>query len=416
MRAKLHDMNYSYSRIKSVLLLASLLGILSCDDETRPILPELPEEIRYLSLQHNSSSNTIVNNGTNAIRFEIVGYDVDRNRIPFLSLAILNKITISINESTTLGYPFLFTTTENKAFNFEIKDVDRKFILNEPIKINTIEERSYEPIIMQIIFHYISAGITELQKQEIHTQLKSNIALVNKSFNNLLNSTDPNAASAFISFKLAEFDPDGNALEQAGLHEIFSNKKSFGTFNNSTIDELIWDNNFWSPKRYINVWIADLDNHFSWAYYPDLSQSSQPFPRNTYGVIYNKADLNNAMTLTHELGHMLNLMHVFENTCFDTDFCNDTWAYKRDFRDTQTRWYHQKSTCDNKYFVSNNFMDYYPSQNNTFSLEQVMRMQFTLSNCSFLPIEKNTLNGKTKFIPYSNSRMDRKDDRPLRVL
>jgi hypothetical protein len=61
-------------------------------------------------------------------------------------------------------------------------------------------------------------------------------------------------------------------------------------------------------------------------------------------------------------------------------------------------------------------MDYYPSQNNTYSLEQVIRMQFTLTNCPFLPTEKNSQNGKSNLIPYGNPSMKRLDDKPLRVL
>jgi hypothetical protein len=387
-----------------------------CEEEDFPVLPELPVEIRYLSIRHNSSSNTLVANGVNQIKFEITAFDADQKKISFLSPATLNKIKITVNGSNPIGYPFLFKTTEMGTFTFDIKDLDQKSNLSGPIQINTIADRGYEPTTFQVIFHYISSGITEFQKKEIQSTLSSNLAFVNKAFMNLQNSKDPNAASAFVQFKMAELDPDGNTLALKGFHEIVSDKKSFGNYINSTIDELIWDNNFWTPKKYINVWIAKLDDQYSWAYYPDLTNSSQAFPNNTYGVVYNKDHINDPVVLSHELGHMLNLRHVFEDSCADPDFCSDTWAYKRKATDEETQWYLHKSTCDDITFLANNYMDYYPSQNNTFSLEQVSRMQFAISNCPFLPTEKNMLNGKAKQIPYGNLTMKRKDDRPWRVL
>ncbi len=405
-----------YSKLVFVLLSASLSVTVSCDEEPLPILPDLPEEIRYLSISHNSSSNTLIANGVNQIKFEVTGFDADRNKIPYLNQAILNKIKITVNGSNAFGYPFLFKTKEKGTFTFDLKDLDQKSNLSGPIQIKAIDGRNFETTTMQVIFHYISDGTTELQKKEIQSTLSANLEIVNKAFLNLQNSTDPNAASAFIQFKLAELDPEGNTLELKGFHEIYSSKTSFGKHNNSTIDELIWDNNFWTPKKYINVWIAKLDDRFSWAYFPDLSNSSQSFPSTTYGVVYNNNHIDDAMVLTHELGHMLNLGHVFEDSCRDPDFCKDTWAYKRKTTDQDTRWYLQKSTCNSVTFLSNNYMDYYPSQNNTFSLEQVIRMQFTLNNCPFLPTEKNMLNGKTEEIPFSNLKMKRKEDKSFRVL
>lgn len=410
-------MNRFLSRLFSALMTASLMAIVGCEEETLPILPEFPEEIRFLSLQHNSSSNTLIANGINTLKFEVTGYDADQKKITILSPATLKKIKITANGSNEFGYPFLFTTTEKKTFTFEIKDLPQESNLTGPIKITTLNDRSYEPTTLPVIFHYISSGITEFQKKEIHSILSSDLAVVNKAFMNLQNSKDPNAASAFIQFKMAELDPEGNPLALGGFHEVFSDKRSFGSYENSTIDELIWsNNNYWTPKKYINVWIAELDDRFSWAYFPDLSYSSQPFPNSTYGVVYNKNHIDDAMVLAHELGHMLNLRHVFDNSCSDPDLCSDTWSYKRKTTDEDTRWYLQKTTCDDISFLSNNYMDYYPSQNNTYSLEQVIRMQFTLTNCPFLPTEKNSQNGKSNLIPYGIPSMKRLDDKPLRVL
>lgn len=401
-------------RLIQILNAIVFLLVFSCQEEELPVLPDLPVEIRYLSLTHNSSSNTIIANGVNQVYFTVTAFDADQNKTN-VTPATYNKIKLEVNGTNELTYPYVFKTTEAGSYTFRIKGLSSDSDMTGLIEIKAIQDNQYEAVTLPIVFHYVSSGISDFQRTSIQKKLSFAVEEVNKAFMNLMGSKDPNAANPNVTFTLAEEDPQGNPLEFQGLNEIYSTEKSFGTYNNSTIDGLVWNGNFWTPKKYINVWIVPLDDNYSWAYFPEFN-SSGSFPSRTYGVVYNKNHINEPMTLAHELGHMLNLRHVFDDSCTDPDLCKDTWAYKRNFTDTETRWYLSKKTCDEQNFTSNNYMDYYPSQNTTFSMEQVVRMQFTLKNCPFLPTEKNRTNGKTDLTPYSNSGMKRESDFPHRII
>ena len=398
------------------IVMTFLLIAFGCEKEIIPILPELPEEVRYLSIAHNSSSNTIIANGVNQIYFTVTAYDADHKKMPNLNTVTLNKIKIQVNGADELGYPFVFKTTETGKYTFTVKGLSSDADVSGPVNILAIEDQNYEAVTLPVIFHYVSSGLTDNLRMQLRSQFSRDIDEVNKAFKNLLGSKDPNAASSNIQFVLADKDPEGNPLELKGFHEVYSTEKSFGTYQNSTIDNLVWDGNFWSPKKFINVWIVKLDDNRSWAYFPPLNSTIGSFPTTTYGVVYNQNHIYDPMVLAHELGHMLNLRHVFDDSCNDPDLCNDTWAYKRKTTDADTQWRLTRKTCDEITFVANNYMDYYPSQNTTFSLEQVIRMQRTLEYCAFLPTEKNILNGKVATVPYSNLEMKREKDIPHRVI
>ncbi len=410
-------MTHIKKTIHQSFIITFLLIVFSCEKEVLPILPELPQEVRYLSIAHNSSSNTMIANGVNQIYFKVTAYDADRKKMTNLNTTVaLNKLKIQINGSNELGYPFVFKTTDTGEYTFSVKGLSSNGDLGGPINITAIRDQNYEVVTLPVIFHYVSSGISDNVRMQLRSQLSSNIDEVNKAFKNLLESKDPNAANPNIQFKMADEDPEGNLIELKGFHEIYSEEKSFGTYANSTIDQLVWNGNYWTPKKYINVWIVKLDDNYSWAYFPQLNSSVGSFPNGTYGVVYNQNHIYDPMLLAHELGHMLNLRHVFDDSCVDPDLCNDTWSYRRKTTDSETQWYLTRKTCDETTFVANNYMDYYPSQNTTFSLEQVKRMQHTLDNCAFLPTEENMLNGKMNIVPYSNLKMKREKDIPHRVI
>jgi Pregnancy-associated plasma protein-A len=409
-------MTHTKKTIHQGFVITFLLIVFSCEKEVLPILPELPQQVRYLSMTHNSSSNTMIANGVNQIYFKVIAYDTDHKKMTTLSTVALNTLKIQVNGSNEFGYPFVFTTTKTGEYTFTIKGLSSHDDLSGPVTIIAIDDPDYEAVTLPVIFHYVSSGVSDNVRIQLRSQLSSNIEEVNKAFRNLLGSKDPNASNPNIQFKMADEDPEGNTLELTGFHDIYSEEKSFGTYTNSTIDQVVWNGNFWSPKKYINIWIAKLDDNYSWAYFPELNSSAGSFPTSTYGVVYNQNHIYDPMILTHELGHMLNLRHVFDDSCDDPDLCDDTWAYKRKTTDSDTQWHLTRKTCNEITFVANNYMDYYPTQNTTFTLEQVKRMKRTLDYCAFLPTEKNMLNGKMKIVPFSNLEMKREKDIPHRVI
>lgn len=121
------------------------------------------------------------------------------------------------------------------------------------------------------------------------------------------------------------------------------------------------------------------------------------------------SDIN--VTVAHELGHYLGLLHVFSETdtdnttepaddCADTDYCKDTPSYNRmEYVDNLTAYLTSlpanaaadgnrlfgRTSCKGSDFFSTNLMDYFYSEGYAFSEEQRGRMRNVLYYSPLMP-------------------------------
>jgi hypothetical protein len=130
-----------------------------------------------------------------------------------------------------------------------------------------------------------------------------------------------------IRFKLARKDPNGKST--SGITRTKTSQTSFndddGVKSSSTggVDP-------WPTDRYLNIWVCALgDGLLGYAQFPGG-------PASTDGVVIlntafgtkgtASAPFNKGRTTTHEVGHFLNLRHIWGDTedCSGTDFVADT--------------------------------------------------------------------------------------------
>ncbi len=87
----------------------------------------------------------------------------------------------------------------------------------------------------------------------------------------------------------------------------------------------------WPTNRYLNIWVANLaDDVLGYAQFPD-QYASKP---NTDGVVINTtsfgttgivdAPFDQGRTATHEVGHWLNLFHIWGDELCGDDLVGDT--------------------------------------------------------------------------------------------
>ena len=176
------------------------------------------------------------------------------------------------------------------------------------------------PYIIPIVFHILhDFGPENLSDSAVIEAVR----LLNLSYRKLNADTAdivppfiPIAADSEIEFRLATIDPFGNCTN--GIQHI-ATQKTYSANNSSKI-------NGWPNNKYLNIWVANsLENSGAVAYaqYPGGNGA-------TDGVMSIYTAINNARrTLTHEIGHCLNLQHIWGNnntagaTCGD-DQVNDT--------------------------------------------------------------------------------------------
>ncbi len=195
-----------------------------------------------------------------------------------------------------------------------------------------LPEGEREPYIITVVFHVIHDNGPENILDE---QLYDAIRVLNDDFNKL-NSDWPNVQPAFldivadvgIEFRLARKDPQGNCTN--GITRTQSPLTYQGDY------EMVGLIN-WPRDRYMNVWVAASANGA--AGYTNYPSALHNFPQgdgivmlHSYTGSIGTSSVNTSRTLTHEVGHWLNLRHAWGNSnnpglpsnCNEDDLVADT--------------------------------------------------------------------------------------------
>jgi hypothetical protein len=179
-----------------------------------------------------------------------------------------------------------------------------------------------------VVFHVVYANTTEnIPDQRLLDQLE----VLNEDFRKLNSDASlvPSiwqgiAADAEIEFCLASVDPQGNPT--TGITRTSTTVSTFGTNDNMKFNSSggkdIWDRN-----RYLNIWVCDLGTGLlGYAQFPGGSASTDGVVLNYRytGTTGSQAPYNLGRTATHEVGHWLNLRHIWGDALCGSDLVSDT--------------------------------------------------------------------------------------------
>jgi len=129
-----------------------------------------------------------------------------------------------------------------------------------------------------------------------------------------------------VQFKLAKKAPDGSPT--SGITYTQTQRMSFAD-DDAVKFTTRGGINIWNPKKYLNIWVCNLQPYLGYAQFPGG-------PARTDGVVIlhaafgttgtATAPFNRGRTATHEVGHWLNLRHIWADTedCSGSDYASDT--------------------------------------------------------------------------------------------
>ena len=178
------------------------------------------------------------------------------------------------------------------------------------------------PVVFHVLYNTSAENISE-------AQVLSQLQILNEDFRRLNANQDniwSQAADTQIEFCLASQDPNGNPTD--GILRIPTNVTSFGT-NDAMKFSSQGGSDAWPAADYMNFWVCDLGSSLlGYAQFPGG-------PANTDGIVCNytatgnvgtaQAPFNLGRTGTHEVGHYLNLLHIWgDGGCGASDFVDDT--------------------------------------------------------------------------------------------
>ena len=183
------------------------------------------------------------------------------------------------------------------------------------------------PVVFHIMYYDEQDNISDAQIQSALTILNQDMRRLNPDTTNLRAVFKSSAADLEVEFVLAKIGPNGECSN--GINRRW-NINSLAA-NNAIKSSLNWPN-----SKYLNVWVVRSIN-LSGTPTGTIVLGYSAFPYNGIpgtqdGIVIRHDHLGSIgtaqgerhRTLTHEVGHYLNLFHTFQGGCAFGDQCADT--------------------------------------------------------------------------------------------
>jgi chitodextrinase len=183
------------------------------------------------------------------------------------------------------------------------------------------------PVVVHVIYSNAQENISTAQIQSQLDVLNEDFRRTNSDANNKWSQ----AADTQIEFALAAIDPNGNPTN--GITRKSSTRTSWGT-NDAMKSSAQGGVSPWDTSEYLNMWVCNIGGGIlGYAQFPGGSaatdgvvMSPQYFGSSDKGSgFYLSAPFDKGRTTTHEVGHFLNLRHIWgDGGCSVDDFVSDT--------------------------------------------------------------------------------------------
>ncbi len=240
------------------------------------------------------------------------------------------------------------------------------------------------PVVFHIMYYDEQDNISDAQIQSALTILNQDMRRLNPDTTNLRAVFKSSAADLEVEFVLAKIGPNGECSN--GINRRW-NINSLAA-NNAIKSSLNWPN-----SKYLNIWVVRSIN-LSGAPTGTIVLGYSAFPYNGIpgtqdGIVIRHDHLGSIgtaqgerhRTLTHEVGHYLNLFHTFQSGCAFGDQCADTPPVAASSSGCNTN----QNTCTvdlpDLPDMIENYMDYSSNQcRNTFTQNQKSRAKAVLAS------------------------------------
>ena len=302
---------------------------------------------------------------------------------------------------------FFYLVCVQAQHTSEVCQVETMVIYEKPIAENYPVSPRMDiclPVAVHIVYKDEKDNLTDEMVFAQIDQLNRDFNLLNNNLFNVPSIFKPLAAKMNIHFCLVDIDPDGN--ETNGISRTITEFDHIGSEIGAEGRKSIHYNQLggvapWFMDEVINVWVGQMESVIGFATFPNKA----PFPQED-GIIIdsdffspintNKSSgtISKGHTLTHEMGHFLNLNHIWadrDDGCNIDDGIADTPLQSMPYFGCPT---HPQMSC-NSLDMFMNFMDFTNDQCVAFFTDgQRQRMIETLMNSRW-SLMSSTISRKT---------------------
>lgn len=238
---------------------------------------------------------------------------------PTLLLAFTFTAFVHLNSAAQ--NPWCGVASHTHSGNSFSNDISFEKYYHQNLEQQSNAQKRPAKYVIPVVFHIIhQGGVENIDDNEIIglvEQINEDFSLNNRDTNLIQAPFKDKAVDCQIEFRLAKIDENGNCTN--GITRTFSGKtEGVRDFGGNNVKTLIR----WNQEMYLNIWVVKsiLSSGegitLGYAYYPGQGGRND-------GIVMRYDQMNNN-TLTHEIGHYLNLAHTFDSGCFGGDEVNDT--------------------------------------------------------------------------------------------
>ena len=181
------------------------------------------------------------------------------------------------------------------------------------------------PVVVHVLYNNAIQNISDAQVNSQIDVLNEDFRKLNLDISNLPNVFSALAADCQIQFCLAKRDPNGNATN--GIVRKSTTITSFSS-NDNIKRSANGGSDPWNTSQYLNIWSGNLGGGLlGYAQFPGGAAATDGVVLlyNTVGRVGTlMAPYNKGRTATHEVGHWLNLRHIWGDANCGSDLVNDT--------------------------------------------------------------------------------------------
>jgi Pregnancy-associated plasma protein-A/Secretion system C-terminal sorting domain len=180
------------------------------------------------------------------------------------------------------------------------------------------------PVVVHVLYHNPENKISD-------ELIRSQIDVLNKDFRrrNADTSLTPAAfrnvaADCEIEFHLATSDP--RQFSTTGIIKKYTPVQIWGKDSYKMMSDAEYGSSAWDPKSYLNIWVCALNGVAGYSTVPgaDPKKDGVIIDFGAFGVSANNSGYDYGRTLVHEVGHWLNLMHIWGDSNCGDDGVSDT--------------------------------------------------------------------------------------------
>lgn len=183
------------------------------------------------------------------------------------------------------------------------------------------------PVVVHVVYHADDQNISDEQVRSQIDVLNRDFRKTNPDVDTLPDVFQPLADDAQIEFSLADTDPAGNATD--GITRTHTDTTSF-TYDDAIKFDSSGGADAWPSDAYLNLWVGRLGGGLlGYAQFPGGVSSTDGVVilDTAFGTVGTASPpFGLGRTATHEIGHWLNLNHIWgdEDGCVGTDKVDDT--------------------------------------------------------------------------------------------